>query len=144
MRQSLEHFVVAATSLCLALASAGCGSDGLQLTPVDGVVMLDGKPLAGASILFQPEAGGRPATGLTDAQGKFVLTTLEEGDGAHVGVNKVSVAKQEVVAPKKKLEEGEFEAIKFITPVKYASPNTSGLTVDVQPGMGQVTLKLSR
>ena len=123
---------------------AGCGSDGLQLVPVEGTVMLDGKPLEGASILFQPDAGGRPATGVSDANGKFTLTTMEPGDGAQVGMNKVSVAKEQVVASKRKLEEGEFEPIKFLTPVKYASPNTSGLTVNVKEDMPPVELKLTK
>jgi hypothetical protein len=143
MQIASRHFGVALSSLLAAVAT-GCGSDGPQLTPVEGVVTLDGQPLAGASVLFQPDAGGRPAIGLSDSQGKFVMTTFEEGDGAQVGMNKVSVAKEERVAPKAKLEEGEYVDIKFLTPVKYASPNTSDLSVDVQPGMGPVTLELKR
>jgi hypothetical protein len=133
-----------AAALCLCLTAAGCKDSELELTPVEGTVTLDGKPLAGAGVLFQPEGGGRPATGITDAEGKFTLTTLEQGDGAHVGMNQVSVTKEEIVAPKRKLEEGEWEAMKLATPAKYASPNTSGLTVNVQPGMEPVKLELSR
>jgi hypothetical protein len=139
-------FLVRLVSLGLAATiCAGCSSsDGPQLAPVEGVVTLDGQPLPAASILFQPDAGGRPATGLSDDQGRFTMQTFEAGDGAHVGMNKVSVAKQAVTAPKRKLEEGEFEDVKFVTPVKYASPNTSGLSVDVQPDMGPIKLDLKR
>ena len=35
-----------------------------------------------------------------------------------------------------------FVDVEYETPVKYASPKTSGLEVDVQPGMDPVKLEL--
>ena len=142
MRTAFRLFLAFA-SLCLVGAlCTGCGSKGPRLTPVEGVVTLDGEALEGAVVLFEPEAGGRPATGVTDAQGKFVLKTLEEGDGARVGMNLVSVAKQAKVETGVQVEEGEILPVQFETPVKYASPKTSGLKVDVQPGMEPAKLEL--
>ena len=142
MRIALRYSLALASLCLLGALCAGCGSQGPQLTPVEGVVTLDGNVLEGAVVLFEPEAGGRPATGLTDAQGKFVLKTLEEGDGAQVGMNLVSVAKEAKVESDVEVEEGEIVPVEFETPVKYASPRTSELKVDVQPGMDPVKLEL--
>ena len=142
MRTSFRCLLAFASLCLLGALCAGCGSSGPRLTPVEGVVTLDGQPLQGAAVLFEPQAGGRPATGETDAQGRFVLKTVEQGDGAQVGMNLVSVAKQAKPDPNVKVEEGEIVPVKFETPVKYASPKTSGLEVDVQPGMEPVKLEL--
>ncbi len=127
----------------IAVASVGCGSSGPELAPVKGVVTLEGEPLEGAVVLFQPNDGGKPATGLTDASGGFVLTTLEEGDGAQVGVNSVSVTKELPSTSSADVEEGEISDVELGTPPRYASPQLSGLTVDVQQGMEPVTLELT-
>ena len=109
----------------------------------EGVVMLEGEPLEGAVVLFQPSEGGKPATGLTDAAGKFVLTTHEQGDGAQVGVNKVSVTKELPSANAANVEEGEITDVELGTPARYASPDLSGLTVTVESGLAPVTLELT-
>jgi hypothetical protein len=119
---------------------AGCGSDGL--VPVKGRVLLDGKPIEGAAVLFEPEVGGVPATGVTDANGDFKLSTSGHGEGATAGLNKVSVAKQVPVEPNRKVEEGEIVPMRSETPDFYASPQTSGLTVEVKRGMAPVELQL--
>ena len=54
---------------CAAAAAAagflvGCGESGPKLVPVSGTVTLNGKPLEGAAVAFQPDAslqGGLPA-----------------------------------------------------------------------------------
>jgi hypothetical protein len=55
---------------------------------------LDGAPLAGAAVSFVPQTQGveRLATGRTDADGEFTLTTLRTDDGAVPGEYKVTVA----------------------------------------------------
>jgi hypothetical protein len=74
--------------------SAGCGGAGL--VKVKGVVTLDGKPLSSATISFIPIAGaGRPASGLSDADGNFQLTTHRTNDGAAPGEYKVTVTKEQ-------------------------------------------------
>ena len=120
---------------------AGCGRSG-AVVPVQGRVLLDGKPVAGAAVLFEPTSGGVPATGTTDSEGKFSLTTTGQGPGAAVGAHNVSVSKQTFAQPGRKVEEGEIVAMKSETPVKYASPATSGLTVEVTKGMAPVELRL--
>ena len=65
-----------------------------NIVPVTGTVLLDGKPLEGAAVLFHPEADERPAVGITDNLGNFHLTTRTQGDGGCVGINRVSITKE--------------------------------------------------
>jgi hypothetical protein len=75
-----------AVTLGLAVAvTAGCGQTNV---PVEGTVTLDGKPLAGANIVFaqlRATAPG-PFVGKTDADGKFSLGSTDGGsNGAAPG-----------------------------------------------------------
>jgi hypothetical protein len=82
--------------LILALAAIGCGEK-FPLAPVAGTVTLDGNPLAGARIGFEPVRGGdSPEAGpgsyaTTDANGRFELTALTGKKGAVVGKHRVWV-----------------------------------------------------
>lgn len=66
---------------------------------VSGRVTLDGQPLAGARVMFQPEhtpqAGllsGPEAHGATDATGNYSLTTVFKDKGATLGRNRVMIS----------------------------------------------------
>src|SRR5262249_9934025 len=73
----------------LALVGVGCGSDTVK---VRGPVTLDGKPLPmGTAVTFVPVDKGRSATGATQADGSFRLTTFKPEDGALPGEYKVTV-----------------------------------------------------
>jgi hypothetical protein len=98
-RVARRTLIVAAVAV---FAAAGCGGDKKKLAKVSGKVTLDGKALDGATIMFHPADGGRPATGLTGADGHFTLTTYSSGDGAQVGEHKVTIMKSTaptIVAP---------------------------------------------
>src|SRR4051812_25342786 len=76
---------------------SGCG--GPKLAPVKGRVMWNGKPVAQAHLSFSPVAKdeanrepGKPATGFTDADGNFVLSTYRPLDGAQVGEHRVVIS----------------------------------------------------
>jgi hypothetical protein len=78
------------------LAFAGCNAGGPALNKVTGTVTLDGTPLAGATVTFQPVAGGtgKPATGVADASGVYTVTDMTStniGGGAAAGDYQVSV-----------------------------------------------------
>jgi len=82
----------------LLIASAGCGRD--NIAPVSGRITLDDKPLAHASVIFQPTSRDKnPGPGSpskTDAQGQFVLQTItSKVKGAMVGKHKVSITAYE-------------------------------------------------
>ena len=50
---------------------AGCG--GPPRGEVEGTLRRGGKPLEKVLVTFYPERGGKPASGVTDAQGRFTL-----------------------------------------------------------------------
>ncbi|MCG6157359.1 carboxypeptidase-like regulatory domain-containing protein [Rubinisphaera margarita] len=119
-------------SLCLAtlLFTAGCGDSRPSTVPVTGLVTLDGTPVADASVTFYPDSG-RPATGRTDAEGIYTLTTFETGDGAVPGEHRVSISKQTI--PESNSTE-DLEAIKSEIPAVYNNAETSGLKAEVVAG----------
>lgn len=63
---------------------------------MEGTVLVDGQPMEGVVVVFYPDnEGNRAASGRTDAEGRFVLMTLEQNDGAMPGNYKVSISKYE-------------------------------------------------
>jgi hypothetical protein len=72
---------------------AGCG--GSNVAPVSGTVTLNQKPLAHATVVFQPTGGGDPgpgSTGTTDATGRYELKVMTTGaPGARVGKHTVAI-----------------------------------------------------
>src|SRR5262245_13856277 len=78
-----------AVALALLIAGPGCGGN---LVKVKGVVTLDGKPVKDAVVLFERDgAESRPATGRTDSDGVFTLSTYKPGDGVRPGDYKVAI-----------------------------------------------------
>ena len=63
----------------------GCGRSGPELAPVSGRVTLDGQPLSGARLMFQPEATGSPSYGATDRDGLYELGYKRGVNGAMIG-----------------------------------------------------------
>ena len=126
----------------------GCNR-GPQMAPVTGVVLLNGQPVDGAAVLFTPEAGGRPADGVTDKEGKFTLQTFEPGDGAVVGKHKVAIVgmRQTGVQATSDGLSGEVNESKvrevWFVPKTYSSPDTSGIEIEVKRGMEPVKLELT-
>lgn len=122
-------------------ALAGCGSGG-KYVPVSGTVTLDGKPLAGVMVLFQPvggDAGGVGSTARTDAAGWFTLeaSTATATSGAFVGKHTVRIA---TVPPKGSsvADDSDAAAAKgkkaFRDPVPEKYNTATTLTFDVPPG----------
>ena len=79
------------TALALGLVaalSAGCGRS--ETVPVTGVVTLNGQPADEAEVIFMPSKG-RVASGVTDQEGRFTLSTNKSGDGAVPGDHVVTI-----------------------------------------------------
>ncbi len=61
----------------------GAPAEPPKMAKVGGTVTLNGEPLEGAVVVFAAKIKtGHAALGRTDEQGRYVLTTFEEGDGA--------------------------------------------------------------
>lgn len=74
------------------LAATGCGRGPRpQLGTVEGVVTLDGRPLAAATVRFTPLGPGRTAQGSTDAGGRYRLIYLRDIPGANIDRHAVRI-----------------------------------------------------
>lgn len=148
LRANLNSVALWALSVLL-LAAIGCSGpvdERPKTAKVRGKVTYNGKPVEGAVVSFVSDDVPRAATGKTDANGEFTLTTYEPGDGAIIGTYKVAITKPagEAAADdagydpdnpnpqyEKQMEKTE-PAGKSEIPAKYADPKTSGLTATVE------------
>jgi hypothetical protein len=112
------------------LLLGGCGSSGEHaVAETRGTVTYNGQPVPDVVVSFTPQATGdaktpgKSATGRTDAQGEFVLSTYEIGDGAVVGRHAVLVSSED---PNK--------------PLPGKTP--PDLIVEVEPGSNNIEIKL--
>lgn len=87
------------------------------------------------------------ATGYTNQEGRFRLGTFEVEDGAIVGKHRVSV---QAHGPGKPVPPGQGSGLPGdmlpgdpIIPMKYFSPETSGLTRDVARGKNEFEIELA-
>ena len=130
----------------LGLGLVGCSGSGLDLGEVKGKVTYNSAPVADAVVTFAPTEGPI-ATGITDANGEFTLTTGGE-PGAVIGDHTVSIAKAATSAEGVTEEMTEEDYQKMMSksgdsladvtgeekdgiPGKYSVPETSGLTKTV-------------
>ncbi|MCA8988891.1 MAG: carboxypeptidase regulatory-like domain-containing protein [Planctomycetaceae bacterium] len=75
----------------LLFSLSGCGgSGGPSMGQVNGNITFDGKPLAGATVTFEPESGS-PSKGLTDPDGNYELQYSPQMAGAEPGKHKVVI-----------------------------------------------------
>ncbi len=83
--------------LCLGVlivAALGCGSKE-PMGQVSGKVTLQGNPLPGAEVEFQPVDNRPPSTGRTDAQGRYELQYSAQQRGAVAGEHVVRITTEQ-------------------------------------------------
>ena len=85
--------VAAVVVVCL-LGGCGKKTRGRALVTATGAVTLKGKPLENARVAFHlADANAEFSYGVTDAEGKFKMSTYGVNDGAIVGKHKVTISK---------------------------------------------------
>jgi hypothetical protein len=121
------------------------------MVPVSGKVTYKGQPVKDATVTFQNESSPRAATGFTDANGEFVLSTIDSNDGAMPGEHKIAIAARQpstgaTGAPNPSAGPEQMQAymeamknvgkvkIENALPAKYADAKTSGLVRQVVEG----------
>jgi len=77
----------------LFVVAVGCSASS-ETVPVHGIVLLDGRPLQNAEVIFQPE-GKRASIGKTDANGYYQLSFTANQSGGIVGMNRVIISKMD-------------------------------------------------
>lgn len=139
---------------------SGCGgeavpSDRPATVPVKGIVRLKGAPVEGASVTLKNRNNGPGASGITNADGTFTLTTFTSGDGAVPGEYLVGVIKTEVVGADnsyfdvespnygKTPPKGAEGKVVHHIPQKYSDPDRSGLTANISESDPNLTIELS-
>ena len=143
-----------ALSFALLLAiSGGCNQpQAPSILPVQGQVLLNGKPLAKASVRFIPNIGFGAdyiAVGDTDEQGRFQLTCHGQ-PGACATENTVTVSEADIPQHLKG-ENVQAQLAVYLRSLKnrpipknYATPVQTPLKVTVTKGQEEYNLELKR
>lgn len=148
-----KQFVIYRISFVLLMASGvaclGCSNaptgEVVPTVPASGTVKFQGKPLEHYLVLFEAE-DQRPASGNTDAEGRFVLGTNDTGDGAPTGTYRVAVR---YVGPPDfdpgagGMDFAPLPPPKVKIPKKYGDIEKSGLSVSIpESGNTEIVLDL--
>jgi hypothetical protein len=106
-----------------------------DIAPVSGVITLDGRPLAGGSIVCQPIAppgsviAGKGSGAFCDANGHFELQTLSGQPGAVVGEHRVRIYGARTKPKQASNVDGGSSNDRELVPKKYNRDTTLTLTV---------------
>jgi hypothetical protein len=131
----------AVAALLLAVA-AGCGASGPQAVRVQGQITLDGGDWPQEGVIYftplvpAPGFPSRPGLGRFGVDGRFVVSTLNAGDGLYPGKYGAAVECWDVrpsMDPKAPPRRG------FANP-KFESAQSSGLVLDVPSGSGPINV----
>ena len=121
------------------LSGMGCGSaDDVRCAQVHGQVLMAGKPLAEAMVVFHsldslPADAPKPLA-YCDAEGRFALTTLRAGDGAPPGRYAVTVELREA----RQIGEELVRDGRNLLPPQYADPQRTPLNFSVAAGTNEM------
>jgi hypothetical protein len=116
-------------------ALSGCG--GAKLGTVTGRITLDGQPLTGAEIAFQPQSPeGSPALGETDHEGRYELRYTRSQKGAFIGPNTVRIT----TAIERENDKGIIVRARERVPAKYNVKTE--LVRDVKSGRNTIDFDL--
>ncbi len=102
---------------------------GPDLGLVQGTITLDGRPLAGATVIFEPKTGGHASRATTDNSGHYQLVYLRDIAGARIGTHIVKVFTASEDDPKERI------------PARYNKKST--LTANVAPGTNESDFNLT-
>ena len=153
-KTNFKLFLVAA--LVFSCSVVGCNR-GPNVQLVEGVVLFKGEPLFRANVSFAPktEGSGIYATGDTDEQGHFLLSSMQGGapmKGAVVGEYDVCIVRMKdepakwVAAPVNPdgsvNPSGKIPIYESMIPARYRDNATSGLSATVVKGKNTFKFEL--
>lgn len=132
---------------CFMLTLVGCGGDGLERVPIQGVVKAQGVPVPNAIVQFTPKTGtpGDGAIGQSDAEGKFTVISSRQDD-AGVPPGSYGVRVSLMVDGKGKFlppdaTQADYPDAKEVIPAPYSLP-TSPIEVTIDNKGGQVAVEI--
>ncbi len=110
--------------------------------PVRGTVYFEGVPVSGAFVTFSRVVEKTKRTiradAMTEADGSFQMSTLRANDGVPEGTYQVTIVQR------RPLLKPDGTAGPNLLPARYADVKTSGLSVEVKVGVGEVKFELTR
>jgi hypothetical protein len=137
-------FVVSLVVAAATLAGCNRSANGRRPTkPVTVTVSYKGAPVPDATVTFISEEGEPSAAyGTTDSSGTAKLKTYEEGDGAVLGKQKVTINKEQITGTQSVATQDSPDYIppvgstpppqvKHLIPAKYSAPDSSPLAAEV-------------
>ena len=135
--------LLALAALPLGLTGCGGGPARMKLYPVTGQVYLNDKPLADHRVVFLPvdktKYEREHPFAITDKEGKFRLSTYEQGDGAPAGEFVV------VFFPNDELDDGSDQRKRTSPlPSKYMAADKSDFRVKIEGGTDLPPFKLQK
>jgi hypothetical protein len=119
---SSRLIVTVSIAAVLSLTSLGC-QQGLDVAEVTGQVTMDGAPMQGVAVEFQPVKGS-PSYGTTDDNGNYELLFKPGLQGALLGPHKVRITGGDV-----ENEYGETVTVDVNIPKRYNKETTLEYTV---------------
>ena len=130
MRNVLNCAILVVLSFCV----FGCSAK-VKTEHVEGTVTYKGAPLEGAHLSFLPmdSEGSLPASGITDAQGKYVTQTQAVGSGTTPGEYKVSISKT-IEIPQPAGSEYTLPRSEEVLPTVYNNVSKTPLRATVRAG----------
>ncbi len=150
----MQRLFLATALLCAALlAVSGCGRGRESMGQVSGTVRYQGEPIRDGRIVFEV-SGNRPASGMIVDGQITQVTTFETNDGVPVGSAKIAVrafadgntASAVMDHPgdiQRQETKGYMDVPESLLPDRYADPETSGLTFQIERGENVLDLDLT-
>ena len=135
VRSRLGWALVCASMLGLCF-TAGCGSGRPRRVKVSGRVLIDGQPVTATTygVIRLVPKDHRAAWGNIGKDGRFTLSTYDDGDGVVPGTHEVEVTAYEQVRP------GE---VRLLVPERYRRCETSDVTVTIDGPTDDLEVKLT-
>jgi hypothetical protein len=125
----------------VALSGLSCSDSASTLNPVQGKVLLNGQPLAGALVTLHLKDGADirtvPSTGLSKEDGTFTIMTGDKA-GAPAGSYVVTIICSEVVKSKEGVISTGPPETQDRLKGAYADRAKSSITVEVKKGPNQL------
>lgn len=125
----------------------GCGGDGLSRVPIQGLVKMDGAPLASAVVQLTPKTGtpGEGALGMSDGEGKFTVISSRKDDAGvppgkyGVRVSRLTDAKGTPLPPD--ATQADHPDAKESIPAPYSLPSSPlEVTIDAKGGLVEINI----
>ena len=122
-------------SIILCCCLTGCGG---KMGSVTGRVTVDGQPVPNAKVSYEDNVKHVRASGETDANGVYTLSTNAKNDGAPVGDYRIAIVQASAA------DSSQTTAPPRLFPTQFERVETSGLSFSVKSGSNTNDIQLPK